>query len=74
MAWYVGFWQNTYLVAFCFFMYYLAQYIVCYSYISKKLKKIKKTLANFIKMVYNVIKVVESGGKRLKGGRKNVFW
>ncbi len=52
---------------------FLAQYLVCYSSISKKLKFRKKTLDFFMKMVYNKIKVVESGGKRLKGGREKCF-
>ena len=63
----------AHLVLFAFFGVFFTQYIVCYSYISKKIKKLKKRVAKCASMVYNVIKVVESGAKRMKGGRKKCF-
>lgn len=60
---YIWLFESLRIVLFLYF----SQY---YSCISKKLKKYKKTLAKLTEMVYNVIKVVESGGKRMKGGRK----
>jgi len=69
----VRFQNVAHLVLFVFSGCFFIQHLVCYSYISKKLKNLKKGVAKLTSMVYNVIKVVESGEKRMKGGRKLCF-